>query len=203
MTWVKVCGLTREADVSNAVDAGADALGFVIAADSPRRVDLGRAKCLMDGLPVLRILVTADEDADAVLEAASRTGADGVQPHGDHSASVATAAAAAGLFVLRPVPVGRGGPLSSIDSDTPGIPLLDSANPDVLGGSGTTFDWSIIGHTESRFVLAGGLGPDNVSRAVRAVHPWGVDASSRLEISPGVKDPGRVADFIARAKGEG
>jgi phosphoribosylanthranilate isomerase len=200
---VKVCGLTLEADVSNAVDCGADAVGFVIAAASPRRIDVARAATLMDGLPVLRILVTADDDADTVLEAASRTGADGVQPHGRHSASVAESAAAAGLFVLRPVAVGPSGPVEAIDeASAPGIPLLDTERSDVLGGSGVTFDWSLVTGLHRRFVLAGGLGPDNIVRAVRMVHPWGVDASSRLEASPGVKDPDKVADFIARAKGD-
>lgn len=202
MTWVKVCGLTREVDVAAAVEAGADALGFVLATRSPRRIDVAKAKCLMDGLPVLRILVTADDDPETVLEAASRTGADGVQPHGEHSAEVATAAADAGLFVLRPVPVGPSGPAASLDAEAPGIPLLDSARSDVLGGSGVSFDWSLVAHTDRRFVLAGGLGPDNVARAVRTVHPWGVDASSRLESAPGVKDPVLVADFISAAKGE-
>lgn len=203
MTWVKVCGLTLEADVANAVESGADAVGFVLAAGSPRRIDVARAAGLMDGLPVLRILVTADDDPETVMEAASRTGADGVQPHGEHSRAAAEAAADAGLFVLRPVPVGPSGPAEAIDgSPGPGIPLLDTAHPDGHGGTGETFDWGIIGHTGKRFVLAGGLGPDNVARAVRMVHPWGVDASSRLELSPGVKDPGKVTDFIARAKGE-
>ena len=200
MTWVKVCGLTTEADVSNAVEFGADAVGFVLAARSPRKVEVAQAAALMDGLPLLRILVTADEDADTVLEAVSRTGADGVQAHGEHADEVAAAAAESGLFVLRPVPVppSRG----PIDIEPgPGIPLLDSAHPDVLGGSGTSFDWSRISAGEQRFVLAGGLGPDNVARAVRTLHPWGVDASSRLELRPGVKDPGKVAAFIARAKG--
>lgn len=203
MTWVKVCGLTREEDVAAAVEAGADALGFVVAERSPRRVDLDRARSLMDGPPALRIVVTADATPEEVLEAASMTAADGVQPHGRHSGNAAALAAAAGLFVLRPVPVTVAGPSIALDDvETGTVPLLDTADAQILGGTGRPFDWSLIGPSSRRYVLAGGLGPDNVEAAIRATGAWGVDASSRLEASPGVKDPDKVVAFIHLAKGE-
>lgn len=209
MTWVKVCGVTNEKDASVAIEAGADALGFVIAPSSVRRIDLDRAAALMQSLPVLRILVTQDVDPASLIEAAKMTGADGVQPHGRRAAEAAAAGAAAGLFVLHPISVGPNGMEDGNEEAAPDfdrvpvgeVPLLDSAHPDLLGGTGETFDWSVIGTIDRRFVLAGGLGPDNVADAVRIVKPWGVDASSRLERAPGVKDPGKVADFVARAKG--
>ncbi len=200
MTWVKVCGITSEQDAATAVEAGADALGFVLADFSPRYVDVERAASLMDGLPVLRILVTAHAAPSELVEAAMETGADGVQPHGRHKQNAAAAGAAAGLLVLHPLRMGSGD--ESPDSVPGGqIPLLDTAHPELLGGTGVTFDWSLIDSSDRRFVLSGGLGPHNVMEAVRSVSPWGVDASSGLESAPGVKDPGKVADFVARAKG--
>lgn len=203
MPWVKVCGLTREEDVAVAVEAGADALGFVVAERSPRRLDLDRARGLMDGAPALRIVVSVDATPEEVLEAASMTAADGVQPHGRYSGSAAALAAAAGLFVLRPVPVTAAGPAIALEDVEEGtVPLLDTADAQILGGTGRSFDWDLIGETTRRFVLAGGLGPDNVVAAIRITGAWGVDASSRLESAPGVKDPDKVVDFIEAAKGE-
>lgn len=203
MTWVKVCGLTREEDVAAAVEAGADALGFVLAEDSPRRVDLARAKALMDGPPALRIVVSVDALPEEVLDAASSTGADGVQPHGRYAPSAAALATAAGLFVLRPVRVGGGGPEIPLEEVEPGtVPLLDTAHDEAHGGTGRSFDWRLIGPTDRRYVLAGGLGPANVVEALDVTGAWGVDASTLLESAPGVKDPGKVADFIALAKGD-
>ena len=82
----------------------------------------------------------------------------------------------------------------------PGIPLLDTPSDAALGGTGRAFDWRLVESLRGHFVLAGGLGPDNVGEAVDAIAPWGVDASSRLESAPGQKDPGMVAAFIEKAK---
>jgi phosphoribosylanthranilate isomerase len=201
MTWVKVCGLTRPEDVEVAVEAGADAVGFVLAPTSVRRVTVEQAAKLMADVPATRILVTADAEPDEVLAAAAATGADGVQPHGRHSGAVAEAAAARGLLVLRPVAV-SGAALrpepQTIPTDQ--IPILDTSHARLHGGTGKAFDWSAIVRPERRFVLAGGLSADNVSEAVERVDPWGVDASSRLEMGPGTKDPAKVAAFIREAK---
>ena len=150
MTWVKVCGLTSESDVSDAIDAGADALGFVLADGSPRRVSAQRAAVLMDGVPALRILVTVDTAPDMVADMVEATGADGIQPHGRDAAAVALWAKQAGFFVLRPI--GRG----SVDEIPDGqIPLLDSAAGDRHGGTGIVLDWSGIHAPERPFVLGG------------------------------------------------
>ncbi len=201
MTWVKVCGLTRPEDVEVAVEAGADAVGFVLAPTSVRRVTVEQAAKLMADVPATRILVTADAEPDEVLAAVAATGADGVQPHGRHSGAVAEAAAARGLLVLRPVAV-SGAALrpepQTIARDQ--IPILDTSHARLHGGTGKAFDWSAIVRPERRFVLAGVLSADNVSEAVERVDPWGVDASSRLEMGPGIKDPAKVAAFIREAK---
>ena len=196
MTWVKVCGLTRETDVSATVEAGADAIGFVLAEDSPRRISVERAASLADGVPVLRILVTVDATIDFVAEAVSTTGADGVQPHGVGSEAVAEWGQHAGLFVLRPVSGGE-----SIGTVPDGqMLLLDSATGSRHGGTGKPLDWGALRRPERPFILAGGLGPGNVARAIEMLDPWGVDASSHLEASPGVKDPAKVAAFVEEAK---
>ncbi len=195
MTWVKVCGLTRESDVSDAVDAGVDALGFVLAEGSSRTVSTERAATLMDGVPALRILVTVDMAPDLVADVVEATGADGIQPHGRDAAAAALWAKQAGFFVLRPI--GRG----SADEIPEGqIPLLDSISGGRHGGTGMALDWATIDRPERPFVLAGGLNPGNVREAIAALHPWGVDASSGLESEPGIKDGARVAAFVKEAK---
>jgi phosphoribosylanthranilate isomerase len=195
VTWVKVCGLTRESDVSDAVDAGADALGFVLNATSPRCISTERAAVLMDGVPALRILVTVDASQNAIADMVEKTGADGIQPHGLNAQAVALWAQQAGFFVLRPMADG------SPDEVPEGqIPLLDSAAGGRHGGTGVTLDWTAVARPERRFVLAGGLEPGNVAEAIATLRPWGVDASSGLESEPGIKDAARVAAFVEEAK---
>ncbi|MGH9054243.1 MAG: phosphoribosylanthranilate isomerase [Acidimicrobiia bacterium] len=199
MTWVKVCGLTRREDVEAAVEAGADAVGFVLAPGTPRRVDVEQARRLGRDLPVVRVVVTVDLPPDEVLLQVKEAGAEGVQLHGRHASEAAAAAVGAGYLVLRPVRVRDRVDLSEIPEGQ--IPLLDAYRPELHGGTGQRFDWGLIDPgLERRYVLAGGLGPDSVRAAVAGLHPWGVDATSRLEVSPGVKDPAKVAAFVREAK---
>ena len=200
MTWAKVCGLTRESDVADAVDAGADALGFVLAPGSLRAIDTARAAALMDGVPVLRILVTVDTAAGEMSEAVAATGADGIQPHGAYADEAARWAQAAGLFVLHPITQRSDGSWRDADIPKGQIPLLDSATGDEHGGTGRALDWNRLVPPDRRFVLAGGLTPENVATAIDAVKPWGVDASSGLETAPGIKDRARVVAFLQEAK---
>ncbi len=199
MTWVKVCGLSREADVAVAVEAGADAIGIVLAPGSPRRVTEARARELVGTVPVLAVIVTVDFTPQALLAAVERTGAQGVQPHGEHRQVAAGAAQEEGLFVLHPLAIHTGVDVSAVAVGQ--TPLLDSYRAGIHGGTGESFDWDVIGHLNRPYVLAGGLGPDNVSEAIRRVAPWGVDASSGLESSPGIKDPELIRAFVERAKG--
>ncbi len=201
MTWVKVCGLRDEAAVEAVVDGGADAGGFVIVESSPRHVTVEQAASLMDGVPVSRFIVVVDMTVDQALYTAEMTGADGIQAHGKHAAEVAAYAVEAGYLSLYPVPVSIDGTLESLRSISPGVmPILDTFSPVEHGGTGRTFDWSLIDDPGRPFVLAGGLGPDNVARAIRAIQPFGVDASSRLESDRGVKDPSTIRSFIEEAK---
>lgn len=196
MTWVKVCGLSRPDEVEAAVTAGADAIGFVFYEPSPRNVDPATARALGAGVPVLTVAVTVDLDADSLLHVAEMSGVGAVQPHGAGAALAARSALKAGLSVLRPLKATGPVDLGVIPSEE--LPLLDS---DTVGGTGAVFDWSWLTGLTRPYVLAGGLGPDNVAEAVARVGPWGVDASSGLESSPGTKDLAKVASYVERAKG--
>lgn len=194
MTWVKICGLTNAGDVAATVAAGADAIGFVNVPSSPRFVTREEAADLAAGSPALSILLTLDLAPEQAVAIFGETAIDGVQPYGKYAQETVRAVVEAGGVALYPQPAG-----SAIEC-LPGIPLLDAPAGDKLGGTGKTFDWGLAVAIERRFVLAGGLDPDNVTSAIRAVRPWGVDASSRLEHSPGRKDRSMVATFIERAK---
>lgn len=201
MTWVKICGITDERALAAAVDGGADAVGFVLAPGSPRQLSIGKAAALMEGVPIVRFIVTVDLTADEALLAAESTGADGIQNHGHHATSVAAEAVEAGYLALHPVRVSAGGPVTDVaEIPTQAMPLFDTASSIQHGGTGVAFDWSLLDSPGRPFVLAGGLGVDNVAEAVRSVGPFGVDASSKLETAPGKKDPGTIALFIERAK---
>ncbi|HSL26114.1 MAG TPA: phosphoribosylanthranilate isomerase [Acidimicrobiia bacterium] len=194
--WVKVCGITRAEDLLAAEQAGADAIGLVLVAGSPRVISFDRAVDLARLAQVPAVLVTRDMPPEELVAAAIATGAEGVQPYGDHSEEAARAATEVGLLVLRPV--GPTTDLASVPDDQ--VPLFDNRAAGLLGGTGEPFDHSLLPEISRRFVLAGGLNPDNVASAVQRVRPWGVDASSGLEGLPGIKDPDLVARFVREAK---
>lgn len=195
MTWVKVCGLTSADAVTAAVVAGADAVGFVFSPASPRHRSLGEIAGLAADVPVVRVLLTVGLGREDVMAAVAATGVDAIQPYGPDRDDVAAAALAEGLMVLRPVTAGPGLVLPE-----GGVPLVDTPDRERPGGTGKVFDWGLVAGLEADFILAGGLGPANVSAAVTTVRPWGVDASSGLEQAPGVKDVGKVTAFVEEAK---
>jgi phosphoribosylanthranilate isomerase len=198
VTWVKVCGLSRPAEVAAAVDAGADAVGFVAINASPRFVEIDRVAELAADVPVRRVLLTSGLTPAELLAAAERTGVDAVQPYGAHAEAAAATAAEAGMFVLQPIRMGPGRARFEIIAGA--VPLFDTHRDGRDGGTGESFDWHLLDGQSGDFVVAGGLGPDNVASLVAAVGPWGVDASSRLESTPGIKDLGKVAAFVEEAK---
>ena len=201
MTWVKICGVTSEAARDAAVHGGADAVGFVLAQGSPRIVTVDAAANLMKDIPISCFIVTVDLTPAEALGFAEATGADGIQSHGLYATDVAVEAVEAGYLSLHPVVVSDKGletDLRSIPSQS--LPLFDTSVEGLHGGTGITFDWRLLDSPGRPFVLAGGLGVDNVAEAIAMVKPFGVDASSRLETSPGVKDPATISAFIKRAK---
>ncbi len=199
MTWVKVCGLTRAEDVRVASGNGADAVGFVVHPASKRYVTPEAvAGMVADAGDAMTVLVAVHLEPGELLAAAAKAGVGGVQPHGRFAAASSQAAIDAGLVVLRPVPVGEVVDLDGVPADQ--IPLLDTADGRLHGGTGRAFDWALAAGVGRPFVLAGGLNPDNVADAIAAAHPWGVDASSGLELKPGIKHSDKVRRFIEEAK---
>jgi phosphoribosylanthranilate isomerase len=196
MVWVKVCGVGTTEDVKVAERAGADAVGLMLAR-SPRQITPERARSLVAGTACETIIVTVDARPAEILDLVMFVACSGVQLHGAHAAEAGAAARKAGLAVYRPVSVADDVDLSIGPDDE--IPLLDTAG-ETHGGTGKTFDWALTEGVERDFVLAGGLGPDNVAEAIRLTQPWGVDASSRLESSPGVKDHTLITRYVQEAK---
>lgn len=194
--FVKVCGVGTNEEVEAAADTGADAVGFVFWEPSPRHHDLDTIRRLAAASPVTTVLVTVDLDSATLLAAASQTGVDAVQLHGKHAPVAAAAARRIGLGVIRPVKADQ--PFPDLTSDE--LLLVDSPHTGLPGGSGRSFDWDTLSDLERPFLLAGGLDPDNVAGAVHKVRPFGVDASSGLESSPGVKDVGLIRQFVQAAK---
>ncbi|PKV83768.1 phosphoribosylanthranilate isomerase [Streptomyces sp. TLI_146] len=196
--FVKICGLRTERDVDAAVEAGADAVGFVFAA-SPRTVDAQAARQLALRVPehVLTVGVFRGQPVDEVRRLTEESGIRAVQFHGDEGPEYYTALRAPGRTLIRAtaateVPVRRG----ELDED---MLLLDAPDP----GSGKPWNWASPGFTapEGRWLLAGGLHPDNVRRAVEATGAWGVDVSSGVESERGVKSERLIRAFLAAARG--
>jgi phosphoribosylanthranilate isomerase len=202
---VKICGLTRRDDVLWALDAGADAVGFVFAQESPRRADPGVVAGVIAELPteVITVGVFRDQDWGLVRRLTQACGLGLVQLHGDEDAAGARALGVPVLKAMALVPGDADDPATAgrIARYGNGPVLLDAASP----GSGRTADWAQARRVARcrKVVLAGGLGPHNVAAAIAAVGPWAVDASSGLESVPGVKDPEKVRAFVARARAAG
>lgn len=192
--------MTNVGDVRHAVDAGADAIGIIVAASSVRRVHTDEVGLLVAAAgQVTTVLVSAHQEPFDVLLIAEEEGFDWIQPHGQHQAAVLDLAAERGFGVLAPVRVTPGEiDLDHLAEDV--TPLLDTHVDGSDGGTGVTFDWAPTKNIGRDFVLAGGLGPHNVQSAIMTAHPWGVDAVTMLESAPGIKDPAKVTSFIQKAK---
>jgi phosphoribosylanthranilate isomerase len=199
MTRIKVCGITNWEDARAAVELGADAIGFVFA-PSPRRIEGTQARLIAERLPpfVGTVATFVDEDVKRVREIMEATCCTVVQLHG--SEPPYTLEALREWHIVKAIRVRR-------SEDMQAMMKYPMANGFVLdayvegkpGGTGRTFDWSIVGRAESYrkpIILAGGLTPENVAAALAMVRPYGVDVSSGVESSPGKKDHKKLAQFI-------
>lgn len=197
MVKVKICGTTNLPDALHAAEAGADALGFIFAPVSKRRVtaQVAREVGLSVGPSVARVGVFMGQPLDEVLRTAEAARVSAVQLHGTLPGVYVEAVAAyyPVLRVLGPEDL-RTGNVQAV----PGVTLmLDAPQP----GSGQPLDWSaLVPHFPPGGWLAGGLGPENVARAVATLRPGGVDAVSKLEASPGLKNPQAVKAFVDAVK---
>lgn len=199
---VKICGITRLQDLHAACEAGADALGFVFYAKSPRHVSIATAAALLRELPPfvqgVGLFVNAEPAfIESVLQAVPL---DLLQFHGDETPADC---ARFGRPYIKAVRVNRETDLlkCAADFDAARGLLLDAYVPGVPGGTGERFDWRLIPpNLPKPVVLSGGLTPDNVAEAVQRVRPWAVDVSSGVEATKGIKDAHKIAQFIANAK---
>ena len=207
MTRVKLCGLARPTDVDAAVDAGADAVGFVseVPVDTPREVAPERASELAERVPpfVATVLVTMPETPERAISLAEAIAPDVLQIHGGRSAEyLERVAAAVDARLVAAVDA------TAIDeaaryADVADALLVDSADESGAGGTGRTHDWErtrdLVADLDVPVVLAGGLAPGNVAEAVETVEPFAVDVSSGVEAEPGVKDHGALRAFVRNA----
>ena len=197
---VKICGITRKDDALDCVEAGTDALGFNFFPGSSRHIPLESLEWIrqLNGL-VDRVAVVVNPDPD-LLDTLWRSECfEMIQFHGDESP---TRCAMSGVTNwMKAIRVRDDKSLAEANRfSTPHI-LLDSWSPAAYGGTGKTADWQMIGafvaeHPEHRFVLAGGLNPDNVAEAIRVARPAAVDVAGGVEESPGKKDPAKVRAFL-------
>ena len=200
-TRIKICGLTREADVDAAVEAGADAIGFVLYAKSPRAVSAQRAGELAGRLPpfVTPVLLFVNASAQEIQAAVQAVPQALLQFHGDETPGQCRAPARP---YLRAVRMGPGVDLldcAASFSDAQAL-LLD-AHVEGYGGGGKVFDWSLVlPGVACRLVLSGGLNPANVTDGIHRVRPWAVDVSSGVEAAKGVKDAALMQQFCAEVQ---
>jgi phosphoribosylanthranilate isomerase len=196
--FVKICGITNEDDALFAVAMGADAVGFVFA-PSVRQVAAQQVYDITRRLPpeILTVGVFRDELPERVIDTVNRAGLKAAQLHGHESPAMVEEVAAQVRWVIKAISA-TGPDASRAHRFGTDLVLVDAPSP----GSGQVFDWGLFDDLPEgpRYVLAGGLTPDNVALAVDRVRPWGVDVSSGVERSPGRKDPLKVKAFVERAR---
>jgi phosphoribosylanthranilate isomerase len=201
MVKVKICGITTREDALMAVEAGADALGFVFYPLSPRHISPEDAAGIIRDLPPFAQTVGlfVDQDISVVNETADMCGLDLIQLHGDESPEYCESVRRRVIKAFRVKDISI---LDSLVRFRVAGCLLDAWSPAAPGGTGQTFNWGIAAEAVKRghrIVLAGGLTPDNVAEAVRRVNPCAVDVSSGVESSPGRKDADKIRKFIIQA----
>ena len=200
---VKVCGITNVGDARAAAEAGADALGLVFAR-SPRQVGVEQATEVTDALPegVLKVGVFVNEEPAEVVRVAETVGLDYAQLHGDEGPEDVTELRDRGVKVIKALRVRDEGSLAALEGYEADLFLLDAYSEKARGGTGERFDWGLAKSIEGRgnILVSGGLTPENVGEAIQLFRPRGVDASSSLESSPGIKNRERVRRFIVAAR---
>ena len=203
-TRIKICGITREEDARAAAQLGADAIGLVFFAPSPRNVRLAQARAIAAAVPPFVTVVglfvdPAREEVESVLRGCS---INVLQFHGDEAPEFC---GSFGLPYIKAARVRADSDLVQCLSPYHAAQgwLLDAYHEQLYGGSGESFDWKLIPRDLARpVILSGGLTPDNVGAAVRQVRPWAVDVSSGVETAKGIKDAAKIAAFVTGVKNE-
>lgn len=201
-TRVKICGITRVEDALVAVAAGADALGFVFYAPSPRAIAPEQARAIIAQLPpfVTTTALFVDPEPELVRQVIATTGVDLLQFHGDEDPAFCESFGRPWIKALR---MRQGVNLAAECAryaSGRGI-LLDAYRPGVPGGTGETFDWELIPpDIAPKITLAGGLNVENVKNAIASVRPYAVDVSGGVEAGKGIKSPELVKNFVAAVR---
>jgi phosphoribosylanthranilate isomerase len=214
MTKIKICGITRADDAHMAAELGADFLGFIFVPDSPRYIDPKRAAKIIaqvqwsggkgtrhDGRPIEShplhcVGVFRDASVEEMRRVSEIAGNEYLQLHGNESDEVVRGV---GKPVIKAVLVGATVPVVATSAEWL---LFDTHDAQKGGGTGRTFDWSLLARVprSKPFFLAGGITPDNVADAIRAVRPDAIDVASGVESAPGVKDQGKLRKLFDRVR---
>ena len=203
-TRIKICGITRVEDARIAVELGADAIGLVFYASSPRSVGLDQARAIVAAIPPFVTIVGlfVDPAQDQVESVLRRCSLGLLQFHGDEAPDFCNGF---GLPYIKAARVRADADLVQYLSPYHAAQgwLLDAYHERLYGGTGESFDWKLIPRNLARpVILSGGLTPDNVGAAVRQVRPWAVDVSGGVEAAKGIKDAAKIAAFIAGVRNE-
>ena len=205
---VKICGITRAQDADLAAGLGAAALGFVFWPGSPRAVSADAAAAIVRAVPpgLMKVGVFVDEPAEDVTRIMEEVGLDVAQLHGHESPEYCrqlmvrlradTTEVPARRTIFKAVGANGAGNIADYDPDV--VMLVDACDPVRFGGTGRTVNWEAAREIAAarQTILAGGLNAANIKLAARSVQPFGVDVSSGVESSPGVKDPNRLRSFF-------
>ena len=218
MTWIKICGITNLEDALFAVEAGADALGFVFYENSPRKTNIEDTRAIIRDLPerVEKVGVFVEEDAERIRQIVLETGLTAVQLHGARALEsvwndVRPAIESVGTSKLIPAIPGdslkdRGVLINERAHESIFALLFDAQSNGTFGGTGSTFDWpgtrGMVQVISLRIpvIVAGGLTSLNVEKAIRLLQPFGVDVSSGVEAQPGKKDPEKIRAFVGSVR---
>ena len=196
--FIKICGITNEQDALLAVALGADALGFVFA-PSPRQVAPSKVREIVRRLPseIVTVGVFRDELPKRIIDIMQEAHLQGAQLHGHESLLITSEVSNSVRFSIKAVVAGSPDASRANDFVCDAI-LVDGLSP----GSGEVFDWSLMNEIPLglRLILSGGLNPENVAEGIDRVRPWGVDVSSGVDKSHGLKDPVKMRQFIANAR---
>jgi len=208
---VKICGITREEDLTIAVAAGADAVGFVVGvASSPRNLTLEKAEKLIKQVPIFvdSVTVVATNSVKSLIKIYEKLRPDALQIHGENLSEASIIHEKihdARLIKTVYVKTGNAIKAAMEASKSFDAVLLDSYVSGKYGGTGTVHDWNLSKRVKQLIhpkplILAGGLNPENVKDAIRTVQPYAVDVSTGVESRPGIKDPEKILAFIQNAK---
>jgi phosphoribosylanthranilate isomerase len=209
MVKIKICGITNLDDARVAIEAGADMLGFNFYRPSQRFIEPHEARKIIDPVAreteVIAVGIFVDEPLESVIETVRISGVAAVQLHGDECVAYCAELKSVlnGITIIKALRVSDSFQPETATNYPVDAIMLDAFHDSLRGGTGKVIDWTIAQKTRElvpQFFLSGGLSPENVAEAIERVQPYAVDACSRLESSPGRKDPSRVKAFVRAAR---